>query len=121
MAEALVNAHLGDQWLAQSAGSRPEGFIHPKAIEALREMGISHQGESKAIDTLKEKSFDVVITLCEAEAENCPIWLGGGQQIHRPFPDPFKATGSEDAIMDTYRQVLREIESQIPALLDEIS
>lgn len=121
MAEAIVNARLGDQWLAHSAGSRPEGFVHPKAIEALREIGIPHAGESKAMDTLKEKSFDVVVTLCEAESENCPLWLGAGRQFHIPFPDPYKAEGSEDEIMSLYRQVLSDIEVRIPALLDEIS
>ena len=121
MAEAIVNDRMGNEWQAQSAGSQPEGYVHPRAIEALREIGIKHSGESKSIDALKAESFDVVVTLCEAEAENCPVWLGGGQQFHWPFPDPFGAVGSEEEIMSIYRQILRDIEIQIPALLGEIS
>lgn len=121
MAEAIVNARLGQHWLAQSAGSQPEGYVHPRAIEALREIGIEHIGESKSIDVLKAESFDVVVTLCAAETENCPLWPGGGQKFHLPFPDPFGAVGSEDEIMAIYRRLLADIETQIPALLSEIS
>ena len=46
MAEAIVNARLGDRWQAVSAGTKPAGTVHPKAIAVLKEIGIEHQGES---------------------------------------------------------------------------
>ena len=44
MAEAIVNARLGDTWQAVSAGTKPAGYVHPKALEALSEIGIQHAG-----------------------------------------------------------------------------
>ena len=46
MAEAIINERLGDQWLAVSAGTKPAGYVHPKAIQVLDECNITHQGES---------------------------------------------------------------------------
>ena len=39
MAEAIVNARLGQEWEAVSAGTKPAGFVHPKALAALSEIG----------------------------------------------------------------------------------
>jgi arsenate reductase len=50
MAEAIVNARFADEWQAVSAGTRPAGFVHPKAVEALSEIGIQHEGRSKRAD-----------------------------------------------------------------------
>ncbi|HSM72108.1 MAG TPA: arsenate reductase ArsC, partial [Anaerolineales bacterium] len=47
MAEAIVNAHHHDKWEAFSAGTNPAGFIHPKALQTLDEIGIAHSGLSK--------------------------------------------------------------------------
>lgn len=121
MAEAIVNARMGNDWFAKSAGSKPPGYVHPKAIQVLQEIGIQHQGFSKPIASLGKETFDVVVTVCEDDADNCPIWLGLGQQLHQPFPDPFNAVGSEEEILSAYRQVLSDIETQIPALLDSLN
>jgi arsenate reductase (thioredoxin) len=40
MAEAIVNARLGAKWHAFSAGTEPAGFLHPKALTVLAEIGI---------------------------------------------------------------------------------
>lgn len=76
MGEALVNERLGDEWRAFSAGTDPAGYVHPNAIQVLGEIGIQHQGRSKRIDELPEKDFDLVITVCDDVAENCPLRLG---------------------------------------------
>ena len=62
MAEAIVNARLGDQWRAFSAGTEPSGYVHPLAIKALSEIGIQHEGMSKHTDEFREMDFDLVIT-----------------------------------------------------------
>ena len=49
MAEALINARLGDRWLAFSAGIEPAASVHPKAVEVLAEIGIRHNGEPKSV------------------------------------------------------------------------
>jgi arsenate reductase len=53
MAEAIVNARLGEKWEAVSAGTKPAGYTHPKAIAALAEIGIQHEGRSKLADEFK--------------------------------------------------------------------
>jgi len=44
MAEAIINARLGETWQAFSAGTNPAGYVHPKALEALSEIGFTHLG-----------------------------------------------------------------------------
>jgi arsenate reductase len=117
MAEAIVNHHLGDSWQAVSAGTKPAGYVHPKAIAVLKEIGIEHQGESKLADAFRAWEFDLVVTVCDSAAEECPLWLGQGRRIHHSFPDPAKATGTEEEVLDAFRQVRDAILEQIPPLL----
>jgi len=117
MAEAVVNARLGDTWEAFSAGTHPAGYVHPLAVQVLAEQGIPHQGRSKHVDELRSISFDLVVTVCDAAAEECPIWLGPGVRVHEGFPDPAKATGSDEEILQAFRQVEADIENRIPAVL----
>jgi arsenate reductase len=118
MAEAIINARHGDTWQAVSAGTQPSGYVHPKAIQALEEVGIIHQGESKHTDLFQDIEFDLVITVCDSAAEDCPIWLGKGHRTHHSFPDPAEATGSEEEIMAVFRQVRDDIANQIPTILN---
>jgi arsenate reductase len=113
MAEAIVNARLGDRWEAISAGMKPAGYVHPKALAALAEIGIQHAGRSKPADEFRGVDFDLVITLCDSVAEECPVWLGKGKRIHHSFPDP-----AETDEMDDFRKVRDDIGSEIIALLE---
>ena len=117
LAEAIVNARLGERWEAFSAGSRPAGCVHPMAIQALAEIGIAHHGRPKSIDEFMSQPFDKVITLCDDSDENCPVWLGKGKQVHHPFPDPAAASGSEAQKMQAFRQVRDAMADQIVSLL----
>ncbi len=118
MAEAVVNARMGDRWQAFSAGVEPAGQVNANAIRALAEIGIQHQGESKHVDRFIKDDFDVVMTLCDDAAENCPVWAGRGKREHLSFPDPAKATGTDEEVIAVYRKVLRAIYAKIPALLE---
>jgi arsenate reductase len=117
MAEAIVNARLSGKWQAVSAGTRPAGFVHPKALTALSEIGIEHDGRSKLADEFRGEEFDLVITVCDSAAEECPIWLGKGQREHHSFPDPVKVAGTDEEIMSAFRSVRDEIEKEIVPLL----
>ncbi len=119
MAEAIVNHRLGDEWLAVSAGTQPAGYVHPKAIQVLAEWDIIHQGESKLVDQFRDWDFDLVVTVCDSAAEECPIWLGQGVRVHHSLPDPAEATGSNEEILATFRQVRNAIAEQIPTILEE--
>ncbi|MBK9925810.1 MAG: arsenate reductase ArsC [Anaerolineales bacterium] len=117
MAEAIINARLGDTWQAVSAGTKPAGYVHPKALEALSEIGIQHTGSSKRVDEFKSVDFNLVVTVCDSAAEECPIWLGQGKRVHHSFPDPAKAEGTEEEIMSVFRSVRDDIEKEMTQLL----
>jgi len=117
MAEALVNDRLGDTWVAVSAGTRPTGIVHPAALRALAEVGIQHDGRSKSVDEFKGAELDLVVTVCDFAAEDCPVWLGKGQRTHVGFPDPAKAMGSDDEVMAAFRRVRDDIAAGVFPLL----
>lgn len=73
LAEAIVNARLGADWSAVSAGTQPAGYVHPKVLQALAEIGIEHQGRSKSVDEFRDVPFDLVVTVCDSAAEECPV------------------------------------------------
>lgn len=113
LAEALVNHFLGDQWQAVSAGTRPAGYVHPLALRVLEEIGIDHAGESKSVEQFRGQPFDLVITVCDDAAEDCPVWLGKGQRVHIGFPDPAKAPGSPEEQLPVFRQVRDAIRERL--------
>jgi arsenate reductase (thioredoxin) len=117
LAEAIVNATPELGWQAFSAGTKPAGYVHPLALRALNEIGIQHQGRSKSIGELRDISFDLVVTVCDSAAEECPLWLGRGKRVHLGFPDPAKASGSDEAVMAVFREVRDQIAIKMPALL----
>src|SRR3972149_5030445 len=96
MAEAIVNSRQGGEWQAQSAGTHPAGYVHPLAVRALAEIGIEHLGRSKSVDEMRDIPFNLVVTVCDSAAEECPLWLGTGRRGHLGFPDPAHAPGSAD-------------------------
>jgi arsenate reductase len=117
MAEAIVNARLGETWEAFSAGTKPAGYTHPTAIKALAEIGIDHAGRSKSADEFRGQDFEIVITVCDDAAENCPVWLGKGKRVHIGFDDPAKSVGTDEQVMAVFRRVRDEINEKIPAYL----
>ena len=119
MAEAIVNARLGDTWKAVSAGTKPAGYVHSKAVQVLSEIGIQHHGRSKSADEFQDVPFDLVVTVCDSAAEECPIWLGIGKRVHLGFPDPAAATGTEEDILSAFRQVRNDIAIKVPSLLQQ--
>lgn len=119
IAEAIVNARLGDKWEAVSAGTFPTGYVHPNALRALAEIGIEHRGRSKSADEFRDVPFDLVVTVCDDAAENCPVWLGQGKRVHLGFPDPAKATGADEEVISAFRAVRDDIARQVPALLEQ--
>ena len=121
MAEGLINHDLSEQWMAHSAGTEPSGYVHPLAIEAMKEIGIDiSQGKSKSVDAFRSVPFDVVITVCDDAAESCPVWLGSGEVKHIGFPDPALATGSREEKLATFREVRDNIQKRVVGYLSEL-
>jgi arsenate reductase len=102
MAEALINQLGNGRYEAQSAGSHPAGYVHPRAIDTLKRHGIDPgRPHSKSWNELATQSFDIVITVCDqAAGESCPVFLGTPQKLHWSVPDPAQARGS-DADIET--------------------
>jgi arsenate reductase len=118
MAQGLVNHYLGDEWQAHSAGTDPAGTVHPLAVQAMSERGIdiSHH-RSKSIAEYRGVEFDLVVTVCDDAAENCPIWLGGGRKVHLGFEDPARATGSDEGRLAVFRRVRDKMCQQLLDLM----
>jgi arsenate reductase len=119
MAEAIVNARFSNRWLALSAGNRPKGFVHPSVIRVLEETGIQHKGTSKGLHAVKDIPFDLVITVCGSEGEDCPVWLGPGYQIHHGYKDPSLVTGTEEERLMAFRKLRDEMIVELPYLLEK--
>ncbi len=117
MAEAIANDLAGDEWQAFSAGARPVGYVHPNVIRVLEEIGIQHQGNSKSMDEFRNQPFDLVVTVCDEAAEECPVWLGKGRRIHLNFADPAKAIGTDEESLIVFRSLRDQMLMQIPELL----
>jgi arsenate reductase len=112
MAEGLVNARLGERFVAYSAGTAPTGHVHPQAIAALAEAGIDIRAQrSKSIAELPTTDFDLVITVCDNAAETCPVWLGQGRRVHIGFPDPAAAPPAQQPA--AFRAVRDAIEQKL--------
>jgi arsenate reductase len=118
MAEGLVNHYLGHEWKAYSAGTDPAGYVHPLAVRVMSELSIDLCGyRSKSAEELRETQFDIVVTVCDDAAENCPVWLGHGRKTHIGFEDPARATGSEEERLAVFRRVRDEIRQEMFDLL----
>lgn len=118
MAEGLVNHYLGAEWEAYSAGTKPAGYVHPLAVVAMQELGIDIGAQrSKSTDEFRQLAFDLVITVCDDAAENCPVWLGQGKKVHIGFVDPAQASGNEAEKLSVFRQVRDEMRTRMVSYL----
>ncbi|MDD5370599.1 MAG: arsenate reductase ArsC [Anaerolineaceae bacterium] len=120
MAEAMINHWMGEDWNACSAGVTPAERVNPMTIEALEELGIHHIGKPKGVESFRDQTFDLVITVCDEAAENCPVWLGSGKKTHIGFRDPAKAEGSIEERLVVFRQVRDEIREKLLGYLRTI-
>ncbi len=104
LAEALANHFFGDKVQAASAGVRPKE-VHPLARKVLEELGIDTSSlRSKHLDEFAGEKFDLVVTLCNSAAAECPYFSGAKKRIHLPFPDPAK-----EGTIEAFRRVRDEM------------
>jgi len=120
-AEALCKSMAPDGITSQSAGSKPAGFVHPRALAVLREAGLSTEGLfSKSWDNLPKRP-DVVITLCtDAADEACPLYFGKVIRSHWGMPDPAKAQGDETVLNAAFTETLAVLRRRISALVKQL-
>ncbi len=110
MAEGILRAAAGDLIDVRSAGSKPAGYVHPKAIAVLDEIGIdiSHH-TSKHMDEFLNQDVRTVITVCGNADQACPVFPGQVNRHHWGFEDPAHAIGNDDEILAVFRRVRDEI------------
>ncbi|MEE4163057.1 MAG: arsenate reductase ArsC [Woeseiaceae bacterium] len=115
MAEALINALGGGRYRAMSAGSRPAGYVHPKALETLARHGIdAGEPQSQSWDEYAGEPFDYVITVCDsAAAESCPAFPGRFERLHWSTPDPAGATGTDAEIDAAFEQAFAMLKARV--------
>lgn len=114
MAEGILRHLMGNEFEAESAGTRPSA-VNPFAIKVMAEIGIDISGHrSKPVDEFQGMDFDIAITTCDAAREACPFFPGKARCcLHWSFSDPAKAEGSGDEILSAFRKVRDEIKQRI--------
>lgn len=110
LAEGILRAAAGDLIDVHSAGSKPAGYVHPKAIQVMQEIGLDLSGHrSKHMNDFLSQRIDTVITVCGNADQACPMFPGQVHRHHWGFDDPAHATGTEAEILAAFRRVRDQI------------
>ena len=110
IAEAILRAAAKDIFEVHSAGSNPAGFVHPKAVAVMKEIGIDISNHSsKHMNDFLKRDVHTVITVCGNADQACPSFPGQLKRYHWGFDDPAKAEGSDEEVLDVFRRVRDEI------------
>ncbi|HEY0262162.1 MAG TPA: arsenate reductase ArsC [Chitinophagales bacterium] len=109
MTQGYLQHFAGNKAKVYSAGVETHG-VNPKAIEVMKEDGIDISNHtSNNIDEYRDIDFDFVITVCDNAKERCPFFPTTAKKFHQNFPDPSKATGTEEEINTLFRNVREQI------------
>ena len=119
MAEGWARALKHGSIEPYSAGTEPHG-LNPLAVKVMKEAGVDiSEQTSKHVDSLRDKNFDFVITVCDLARESCPLFPGNAKMTHVGFDDPPRlAAGAktEEEALGQYRRVRDEIRDFIQTL-----
>lgn len=119
IAEGYLRHFAGDKAEIYSAGVETHG-VNPKAIATMSEDGMDISGHtSNHIDEYTGIDFDFVITVCDNAKERCPYFPTKAKMFHYNFPDPAKAKGTEEEIMQQFREVREMIKSYCKNFVEE--
>jgi arsenate reductase (thioredoxin) len=125
MAEGMLRARSGGRYVVFSAGTHPRS-VHPLAIQAMREIGIDISEaagyRAKLLDEfIGQPPMDLVVTVCDEAAEECPFFPGARRQEHWGFPDPSAAMGTEAERLAAFRSVRDQIAARITTFIGQTS
>jgi arsenate reductase len=105
IADGYLKHFAGDRAEVYSAGVETHG-VNPRAIAIMAEDGIDiSQNTSNNVSEYTGIDFDYVITVCDNAKERCPVFPSKAKQFHHNFPDPAKATGTEEVVIAEFRKV----------------
>lgn len=118
MAEGIARGFHGDVVDVVSAGSRHAGWVHPLAIRAMADVGVDITDQtSKAADQFINEPFDVVVTVCDSAAQDCPSWPGAKRIEHWPIEDPSFGEDDPDTRYDRFVETRDELAQRIETLI----
>jgi arsenate reductase len=121
MAEALARLDHADEVDVVSAGSRPATGVHSNAVDVIRELGPDISGaQSKSAEIFREQFFDVVVTVCDSAAADCPNWPGAQRVVHWSIEDP-SFEPDPAARLERFRQTRDDLRRRIAALMKEMT
>jgi len=119
IAEGYLRHFANNKANVYSAGIETHG-VNPKAIQVMAEDGIDiSKHTSNNIDEYMDIQFDFVITVCDNAKENCPYFPTKAQRFHQNFPDPAKASGDLDEVMNEFRKVRDMIKAYSESFINE--
>ncbi len=105
IAEGYLSHFAKDKAEVYSAGVETHG-VNPRAIQIMKEDRIDiSQHTSNNINEYKNIDFDYVIAVCDNAKERCSYFPTKAKKFHYNFPDPAKATGTEEQIMQQFRDI----------------
>jgi arsenate reductase len=114
---ALLRQMAGHAFHVFSAGTHPKG-INPYTVRVLESRHIDLSGErSKSVAEYEGRTFDYVITVCDAAAEECPVFPGAPQRIHWSFVDPASVEGSDDEKLRAFQRTAREMSTRLSSFV----
>lgn len=117
MAEGYLRHFGGTAVEVFSAGVEAHG-LNPRAAAVMEEDGIDISTHtSKTVDAFLGQHFDQVITVCDSARETCPWFPANAVRSHHDFPDPAKATGTAQEVMDEFRRVRDMIRSHAKSFI----
>lgn len=109
IAEAYLRYFAKEKAEVYSAGVETHG-VNQRAVVTMKDDGIDISNHtSNNIDEYRNMEFDFVITVCDNAHERCPFFPAKAQKFHQNFPDPAKATGSEEDIMNEFKKARQMI------------
>ena len=103
MAEGYLRFFSQEKATIYSAGIETHG-VNPRAIQVMMEDGIDISSHtSNNINEYTEVDFDLILTVCNNAETNCPYFPSKALRFHYNFPDPAKAIGTEEEIINEFR------------------
>ena len=121
MAEGWARHFAGDKVTILSGGIEAHG-LNPRAIQVMQEAGIDMSTHtSNLIDNDVLNQSDYAITLCGDAYDKCPVTPPHVKRLHWGYEDPARATGTEQEIMDKFREVRDAIKERVFRFLEEIN
>ncbi len=120
MAEALLRALAGDAFEAYSAGSVPRD-LDPLALAVMAERGLDlgAQRPKGLSEYMGRAQFDYLITVCDRDEKDCPMFPGKGTREYWPLADPARSEGGDEARLAAFRAARDHLETRVRRWLVE--